>query len=456
MSHLTKNQYDYCHFKLYAQLDNLKRFDMMTTITTFSLATACCYIDDDRHLQDIISFMSFEQQKGFKSLISTIQEMPPTPEFVVEVQQMIMSVFKDFEVTISVLATVADILGVTFSDDLTGQEESKHKFEENSGEQPELIPIFSKEGLAIEMKHRKPKDMPKLKELKALGPNKTLYYAQRNTVKQLSSLATSFPNFQPVIAQVNAACQVSLLTKTPLSLPVINLQGHPGIGKTQFVNALAKTLSLEFFTINAAAMTGRFELCGGNPQYGDADVGAIGRIMCFEAKSASPIILIDELCMAKDNHQESIIQPLYSFFEREQRKCFKENFLNIELDLSGAIIFTTTNDFESLKPALKSRVVNIDIEAPTPNQMQAIVQSIYEQCLVDMKLESYFSNKLSAKLLSALCHLPPRNVSEQLRLAIGKACVQANDKDLVILKLSDLNMLDNDNEPNQNHPNKVH
>lgn len=437
MSHLIKNQYDYCHFKLYAQLDNLKRFDMMTTITSFSLATACCYIDDDNHLQDIICFMSFEQQKGFKSLISTIQEMPPTPEFVVEVQQMIMSVFKDFEVTISVLATVADILGVTFSDGLTRQKESKHKFEENSGKQPELIPVFSKESLAIEMKHRKPKDMPKLKELKALGPNKILYYAKNNTINSLSSLATSFPNFQPVIAQVNAACQVSLLTKTPLSLPVINLQGHPGIGKTQFVNALAKTLSLEFFTINAAAMTGRFELCGGNPQYGDADLGAIGRIMCFEAKSASPIILIDELCMAKDNHQESIIQPLYSFFEREQRKCFKENFLNIELDLSGAIIFTTTNDFESLKPALKSRVVNIDIEAPTPNQMQAIIQNIYEQCLVDMKLESYFSSKLSTKLLSALCHLPPRNVSEQLRLAIGKACIRAEHSQNVVVAFND-------------------
>ena len=168
-----------------------------------------------------------------------------------------------------------------------------------------------------------------------------------------------------------------------LSLPVINLQGPPGIGKTQFIKALAKTLHLEFFSINAAAMSGRFELSGGNPQYMDADLGMIGQIMCYEAKSFQPILLIDELCMARDNQHDSIIQPLYSFFDREQRKCFKENFLNLELDLSGAIVFTTTNDFKQLKPALKSRLVNIDIKTPTPQQMQASSKTFMKAaCLI--------------------------------------------------------------------------
>ena len=289
-----------------------------------------------------------------------------------------------------------------------------------------------------------------------MGAKKSLYYVSQDRVKSLSALATSFPNFQRVIDQVTAACQVSLLSNKPLSLPVINLQGPPGIGKTQFVSALAKALQLEFFSINAAAMRGRFELCGGNPQYADSDLGTIGRIMCFEAKSFQPVILIDELCMAKDNSQDSIIQPLYSFFEREQRKCFKENFLNLELDLSGTIIFTTTNDFELLKPALKSRLVNMEIEPPKPEHMKAITENMYKHCLTDMKLGVYFSDKLPSELLATLCHLPPRDVMEKLRLAIGKACVRADVKDLVILKLSDLNILDIDSELNQNQPNKVH
>jgi len=364
---------------------------------------------------------------------------------------MIMQVFERSCATISALATVADVMDINFSKGLNELLVDKIEPEVICEPKHHFTSLFSSFKLKVEMKHRKPKDMPKLKELLEVGPQKALYYASKDTIEGLSPLAKSFPNFKKVISQISAACQVSLLTKSPLSLPVINLQGHPGIGKTQFINALAKTLQQEFFTINAAAMVGRFELSGGNPQYGDADLGAIGRIMCFEAKSFQPVILIDELCMAKDNQNESIIQPLYSFFDREQRKCFKENFLNLDLDVSGALIFTTTNDYESLKPALKSRLVNIEIEPPTPIQMQAITQNMYQHCLADMKLERYFASKLSAMLLSTLSHLPPRAVIEKLRQAIGQACTRAERTKHVELTMDDFEPLKNSN----NNPKKV-
>ncbi len=427
---------------------------MMTSISNFLLAIACCYIDDNL-FQSTINFMTVDQQKTFKLLIKKIQKLSPDLNLVIDVQQMIIQVFEHSEATNNLLATVTDIIDIRFCKGLHKLKDQKVPLDHNNEMKNKLAPVFSIKKLKNEMIHRKSKDMPTLNKLKALGPYKTLYYANKRITKALLALTKSFPNFQHVIGQVTAACQVSALTNTPLSLPVINLQGHPGIGKTQFVSALAKILQLEFFTINAPAMTGRFELCGGNPQYGDSDLGAIGRIMCFEAKSFQPIILIDELCMTKDNHQESIIQPLYSFFEREQRKCFKENFLNLELDLSGTIIFTTTNDFESLKPALKSRLVNVEIDPPTPEQMKAITQTMYKHCLTDMKLERYFSDKLSSVLLSTLCHLPPRSVTEKLRLAIGKACVRA-DEAVVTLGVSDFNLLDKDYKVNHNQAKKIH
>ncbi len=437
MNQVTPLKFDYCHFNALLEIDNLKRHDMMFLITPFSLALACCYIDDDNHLQDIISFMTFKQQKVFAALIKTVQLLPPNPELVVDVQQMIMHIVERSGQTMSVLATVADIIGINVNKESNELKSKKAQPTQNSEKRSNSATIFSMKKLKNEVKHRKAKDMQTFSTLIEQGPKKTLYYANENTTSALLSLAKSFPNFQCVIEQVIAACQVSQLTNTPLSLPAINLQGHPGIGKTQFVTALAKTLQLEFFTINAAAMTGRFELCGGNPQYGDSDLGAIGRIMCFEAKSFQPIILIDELCMAKDNSHDSIIQPLYAFFEREQRKSFKENFLNLELDLSGAIIFTTTNDFESLKPALKSRLVNMEIEPPTSEHMKSITENMYKHCLTDMKLEQYFNDKLSSALLSILCRKSPRSVVEKLRLAIGRACIRADKKSLVTLVLED-------------------
>ena len=227
------------------------------------------------------------------------------------------------------LMTLTEMVGICFTDSLDKQSDAEKQFSASPFDNSDTASLFSLEKLKKEIGSRKEKDMAKLKALVEIGANKQRYYVSDNKVTALQVLAEKFPNFKKVIGQVTAACQVSILSNQPLSLPIINLQGPTGIGKTQFVIALSKSLHLEFFSINAAAMTGRFELSGGNPQYGDADVGLIGQIMCYEAKSFQPVLLIDELCMAKDNHYDSIIQPLYSFFDREQRKCFKENYLNL-------------------------------------------------------------------------------------------------------------------------------
>lgn len=440
-TNLSSDTFDYCHFNEFRKLDGIERYSMMSSITTLALATACCYIDEKSHLDEIINFMAASQQFMFKRRLDAVKLFNPNTQLVIEVQQMIMQVHHQSRQATSLLTTMAEMVGVTFDESLDKQSDVEKQFSQSEFDTSDTAPLFSLAKLQEEIKHRKEKDIAKLKALIEIGANKQHCYASDSKLIALNKLAVAYPNFTEALAQVTAACQVSILTNSPLSLPAVNLQGPPGIGKTQFIKALAKTLHLEFFSINAAAMTGRFELSGGNPQYMDADVGMIGQVMCYEAKSFQPILLIDELCMARDNQHDSIIQPLYSFLDREQRKYFKENFLNLELDLSGAIIFTTTNDYKQLKPALKSRLVNIDIKAPSPKQMQSIVQNIYESCLLDMKLQHYFNARLSNELLSKLSFLPPRKVIEALRLAIGKACVRANTGKRVELVVEDFEAL---------------
>jgi len=440
-TNLSSDTFDYCHFNEFRKLDGIERYSMMSSITTLALATACCYIDEKIHLDEIINFMTTSQQFMFKRRLDAVKLFNPNPHLVIEVQQMIMQVHHQSRQAASLLTTMSEVVGVTFDEGLDKQSDVEKQFSQSEFDTSDTAPLFSLVKLQEEIKNRKEKDMLKLKALIEIGANKQRCYASNSKLVALNKLAVAYPNFNEAIGQISAACQVSILTNTPLSLPVINLQGPPGIGKTQFIKALAKALHLEFFSINAAGMTGRFEISGGNPQYLDSDVGMIGQIMCYEARSFQPILLIDELCMARDNHHDSIIQPLYSFFDREQRKSFKENFLNFELDLSGAIIFTTTNDYKLLKPAIKSRLVNIDIKTPTPEQMKSIVQNIYESCLIDMKLQHYFSDFLSQELLSKLSFLSPRRVIEVLRFAIGKACVRAKEVRKVELVQDDFEVL---------------
>ncbi len=187
-------------------------------------------------------------------------------------------------------------------------------------------------------------------------------------------------------------------------------------------------------------MHSRFELIGGNRQYGDADIGAIGQIMCLEARTFQPLILIDELCMVRDNNSDSVIQPLYGLFDREQRKDFKEHYLDIELDLSGTLIITTSNHYKNLKPALKSRLINIEIERSTIKKMHVIVQNLYNSAIVDMALTSYFVGELPQTVCSLLSATTPRVAKEDIRLAIGQACSRAKQGIKIMLSVEDFNV----------------
>ncbi|PCI58513.1 MAG: hypothetical protein COB35_13650, partial [Gammaproteobacteria bacterium] len=164
-----------------------------------------------------------------------------------------------------------------------------------------------------------------------------------------------------------------------------------------------------------------------------------GQIMCVEAKTFQPLILIDELCMARDNTSDSVIQPLYSLFDREQRKCFKEHYLALELDLSGTLIITTTNNFEQLKPALKSRLVNFEIKPPTKKQMHGIVATLYNESLTELALTPYFKPELPSTVLSLLAKTSPRVAKEEIRLAIGQACSRAKQNAKITLDVNDFN-----------------
>ncbi len=57
-----------------------------------------------------------------------------------------------------------------------------------------------------------------------------------------------------------------------------------------------------------------------------------------------------------------------------------------------------------------------------------------------MKLQYYFNEEISLRLLSKLCYLSPRVVIEVIRLAIGKACIRAKKTQRVELVIEDFEL----------------
>ena len=428
-----ENFFDHKHFKSFSEIDNDEKKKLMTVISTEVLAVAVCLVSTQDHLDGLMDFMDSKLRQGFLYKLSSIEHLPPSSILVERTQKMIIAIHNMFGELSSNLSFFLDI-SVLENGNQSLPLANVHKDTESAYKD-----LYSMTMLEKELNQVAKKDMKNFKNIIDAGSKRRLIFSNKTNLNSLNKLEKHYPNFKSVIDIIRASCHVSLLGNTRLTLPIINLQGEPGIGKTVFAKALAKALDLEFFPLNISSMHNRFELVGSNRQYSDANIGGITQIMCLEAKTFQPLILLDELCMAKDTDNESVIHPLYAFFDQNQRKAFKDHYLNIDLDLSGALIITTTNEFEKLRPALKSRLTNIEIKPPTAHQMKYILQTTYNSCLQEMGLTKYFTPSLSPKLIQSLCKASPRESLQLIQIAIGTACSRANNSSKIQLLTTDFN-----------------
>jgi len=436
MNFIAKNEaasFDHKHFKAFSEIDNDGKNQLMTVISTDILVVALCLVSTQQHLDELINFMSSKLRQNFLCKLANIHHLAPSYVLVERTQKMIMAIYNMFAELSSNLSFYLDI-SVLEKGNQSLSLANVHKDTESAYKD-----LYSMTILENELNQVAKKDVKNFKNIIDAGSKRRLIFSNKTNLNSLSELEKQYPNFKGVIDIIRASCHVSLLGNTRLTLPIINLQGEPGIGKTVFAKALANALNLEFFSLNISSMHNRFELVGSNRQYSDANIGGITQIMCMEAKTFQPLILLDELCMAKDTDNESVIHPLYAFFDQNQRKAFKDHYLNIALDLSGALIITTTNEFEKLRPALKSRLTNIEIKPPTAHQMKFILQTTYKSCLLEMGLTKYFTPSLSPKLIQSLCKASPRESLQLIKIAIGTACSRANNSSKTQLLITDFN-----------------
>ncbi|RUO44103.1 hypothetical protein CWE15_02730 [Aliidiomarina taiwanensis] len=248
-----------------------------------------------------------------------------------------------------------------------------------------------------------------------------------NQIKELNALKQQFPNFSEVIAYFQGQIAICQHAGTSLAVPPINLQGEPGIGKTLFVKALAEALNTEFFDLHVGGMHAEFELVGGNSMFSKATAGALATTLIIKAKTYSPVVLLDEICLLKNGTNENLYHPLYSILDTEQARSFRDQFLDIDIDVSNALYITTTNNLEQVPAAIRSRVNNFHVTAPSLEQNLVIVPNIFKHLLEQLKLSDRVSNTLPRHSLFALAERPPREIKKALHRAVGCALLRAEE-----------------------------
>ncbi|BFT31159.1 hypothetical protein D210916BOD24_23350 [Alteromonas sp. D210916BOD_24] len=265
-----------------------------------------------------------------------------------------------------------------------------------------------------------------LELIKQKGACKELIYPPRDYVERMETLRKQFPNFEELINFIEDCLREADFANEPVKLPVINLDGQPGIGKSQVVAAISTALSVAFNTIPVSTMGGPFEVLGAHKTWKGAELGAIAKACLLNSDHAQVSILIDEVCLVKSEGEHNIAPSLYGLFESEQRKRVKENFMGVHVDFSYLLMFTTTNDIDNLLPALRSRLKNFTISAPDKSQMRVIGQNIYHALLEEKKLFQFFEPDVPQACFYAFEKLTPRSAKSAIDQAIKQGLKRAD------------------------------
>lgn len=261
------------------------------------------------------------------------------------------------------------------------------------------------------------------RDLQRLAKPSAAYFvyvtANSESIRQLNNVLDQFPNFRVATEAVIGAAKLSLQSDTPLRLPTFLLDGPPGIGKTEWIRAIAKATQLPLIVLPMGSLHGRFELAGGHRSYKGAEAGLLIKRL-LKAGVANPLFLFDEAELADPD----LYQPLYQFIEDDY---FTDHFLEIDFRVSHVNVFMITNDRALLPAAIRSRACELLIEEPSAAERAAIITRIYDRLRTTHVEYQSFPTTLDPACLDRLQRLSLRQVRISLEMAMLRSTATVVD-----------------------------
>ncbi|MBQ7308960.1 MAG: endopeptidase La [Clostridia bacterium] len=154
---------------------------------------------------------------------------------------------------------------------------------------------------------------------------------------------------------------------------IICLVGPPGTGKTSIASSIARATNRKFVRVSLGGVHDEAEIRGHRKTY----IGSMpGRIVnaLIEAKANNPLILFDEIDKMAHDMRGDPASAMLEVLDREQNKTFRDNFVELPIDLSGCMFITTANSLETIQRPLLDRMEIIELHAYTRPEKFAIAR----------------------------------------------------------------------------------